>query len=101
MAEKTKVKIKPVGYRVAVKRMEEEEMQGGIIVPDSAKKKQESAVVVAIGSEKTLDNGSKQPLPVQVGDIILIDKYAGQEVSIDDEEYIIVRADDIVAIIEE
>ncbi|MBI5274441.1 MAG: co-chaperone GroES [Chlamydiales bacterium] len=100
MAQKTVTKIRPVGSRVVAKRLEEEAMQGGIIVPDSAKKKQETVEVVAVGAGKTKD-GKEEVIPVKVGDKIMIDKYAGQEVTIDDEEYVIVRSDDIIAIIEE
>jgi chaperonin GroES len=76
-------------------------MKGGIILPDSAKKKQETARVMAIGSGKRLDDGKILPVPVNLGDVILMDKYSGQEVTIDDEEYMILKADDIIAIIEE
>lgn len=79
----------------------EEKMKGGIILPDSAKKKQESARVMAIGSGKKLEDGKTIPMPVKIGDVILMDKYSGQEVSIDGEEYMILKADDIIAIIEE
>lgn len=97
-----KIAIKPVGHRVLVQRLEPvEKMKGGIILPDSAKKKQESARVVAIGTGKIMDDGKLQPIPVKIGDIILMDKYSGQEVSINDEEFIILKADDIIAIIEE
>lgn len=96
----TKTQIKPVGNRVLVKRLEEETVQGGIILPDSAKKKQETAEVVALGTGKTLKDGSTLPLPVKVGDRILMDKFSGQEVSVDDEEFIILNADDVVAIVE-
>lgn len=82
--------------------MEEEEItRGGIIIPDSAKKKQETAKVIAIGPGKTLENGKLEPITVKIGDVILMDKYSGQEVQLDDEEYIIVKADDIIAIVEE
>ena len=95
-----KTVFKPLGNRVLVKRMEEKETaKGGIILPDSAKKKQETAEVIAIGPGKTLESGKTMPMPVKEGDRILMDKYAGQEVTIDDEEYVILRADDIVAII--
>lgn len=100
MAEKTSIKIKPVGFRVALKRIEEEETHSGIILPDSAKKKPETAEVIALGSPKILENGTEQPLPVEIGNRVLVDKYAGQEITIDDEEFIIVRADDIIAIVE-
>lgn len=97
-----KITLRPLGNRVLVQRLEAENtMKGGIILPDSAKKKQESAKVVAIGTGKKLDDGKVIPVPVKVGDIILMDKYAAQEVTIDDEEYLILKADDIIAIIEE
>jgi len=97
-----KLSLKPLGNRVLAQRLEKEEtMKGGIILPDSAKKKQETAKVVAIGSGKRLDDGKILPIPVKEGDIILMDKYAAQEVQIDDVEYLILKADDIIAIIEE
>ena len=97
-----KTTLKPLGNRVLAQRLEQEEkMKGGIILPDSAKKKQESAKVVAIGSGKLLDDGKVLPVPVKVGDVILMDKYSAQEVTIDDEDYVILKADDIIAIIEE
>lgn len=97
----TKTKLKPLGTRVLARRKEAEEMRGGIILPDSAQQKQETAVVLAIGPGKTDKDGKKEPMPVKVGDNILMDKYSGQEVSINDEEFIIVKAEDIIAIIEE
>lgn len=97
-----KTTLKPLGNRVLVQRLEPQEiMKGGIILPDAAKKKQETAKVVAIGSGKHLEDGKTLPIPVKVGDVILMDKYAGQEVTIDDEEYMILKADDIIATIEE
>ncbi len=100
-AEK-KMTLKPLGNRVLAQRLEQQEtMKGGIILPDSAKKKQETARVVAVGPGKKLDDGQIVAVPVAVGDVILMDKYAGQEVSIDDEEFVIVKSDDIIAIVEE
>lgn len=97
-----KITLKPLGNRVLVQRLEpEEKMKGGIILPDSAKKKQETARVVSVGSGKKLEDGKTLPMPVKVGDVVLMDKYSGQEVTIDDEEYMILKADDIIAIIEE
>ncbi len=97
-----KTKIKPLSDRVVAQRLESEEtLKGGIIIPDSAKKKQEMAKVIAIGDGKVTDENKKLPMPVKIGDVILMDKYSGQEITIDDEEYIIVKADDIIAIIEE
>jgi len=96
-----KISLKPLGNRVVAKRTEQEETtKGGIILPDSAKEKQETAVVVAIGPGEKTKDGKDIPIPVSVGDKILMDKYAAQEVTIDDEEYIIVRASDIIAIVE-
>lgn len=95
-----KISLKPLGNRVLTQRIEEEtNLKGGIILPDSAKKKQETAKVIAVGPGKTDKDGNLSPMPVSVGDTILMDKYSGQEVTIDDVEYIIVRADDIIAII--
>lgn len=102
MAQQTakKLTLKPLGNRVLVQRLEQEEtLKGGIILPDSAKKKQETAKVVAIGPGATTPEGKEIPIPVKIGDTILMDKYSGQEVTLDDEEYVIVRADDIIAII--
>ncbi len=97
-----KITLKPLGSRVLVQRLEPEEtMKGGIILPDSAKKKQESARVVAVGPGKKSDDGKTLPMPVKNGDVVLMDKYSGQEVTLDDEEYIIVKAEDIIAIIGE
>ena len=97
-----KITLKPLGNRVLVQRLEAQEtLKGGIILPDSAKKKQETARVMAIGPGKRLEDGKVLPMPVKVGDVVLMDKYSGQEVAIDDEEYTILKADDIIAIIEE
>ena len=100
-AEK-KMTLKPLGNRVLVQRLEAQEtLKGGIILPESAKKKQETAIVVAVGPGKRLDDGKVLPVAVNVGDTILMDKYSGQEVTLNDEEYVILKADDIIAIIEE
>ena len=101
--EKTQSKenFRPLGNRVLVRRLEtEENLKGGIILPDTAKKKQEQAEVIAIGTGKKDKNGNLIPIPVKVGDIILMEKYSGQEVTLEDEEFVILRADDIIAIIE-
>ena len=98
---KKKTNLKPLGNRVLAQRSEQEEvLKGGIILPDSAKKKQESATVVAVGPGKQKEDGTYDKMDVKIGDLILIDKYAGQEVTIDDIEYIIVKSDDVIAIIE-
>lgn len=94
-------KLKPLGNRVLVRRLAaEEKLKGGIILPDTAKKKQEQAEVVAIGTGKKDKNGAVIPMPVKVGDIILMEKYSGQDVTLNDEEFVILRADDIIAIVE-
>ena len=101
-AEKKKTILKPLGNRVVAKRAEEEEtLKGGIIIPDSAKKKPETARVIAVGEGTKTEDGKVIPISLKVGDLILMDKYSGQEVTIDDEEYIIVKAEDIIATIEE
>ena len=94
-------KLQPLGNRVLVRRLAaEEKLKGGILLPDTAKKKQEQAEVVAIGTGKKDKNGTMLPMPVKVGDTILMEKYTGQEVTLDGEEFVILRADDIIAIVE-
>jgi chaperonin GroES len=98
---KEATQLRPLGNRVLVKRLEADETaKGGIILPDSAKQKQEQAEVISIGTGKKDKQGNTIAIPVKVGDTILMEKYSGQEVTVSDEEYIIVRADDIIAIIE-
>jgi chaperonin GroES len=100
-ATQTKVRLRPLGNRVLLRRQEPQEtLKGGIIMPDTAKKKQESAEVIAVGTGKKDKSGKLIPIPVQVGDVVMMDKYSGQEVKLDDEEYVIVRADDIIAIVQ-
>ena len=95
------MKIRPLHDRVIVKRIEEEEKtKGGIIIPDTAKEKPSEGKVVAVGNGKLLENGSLQPLEVKKGDKILFGKYAGTDIKIDGEEHLIMREDDIIAIIE-
>ena len=95
------MKIRPLHDRVIVKRIEEEEMtKGGIIIPDTAKEKPSEGKVVAVGKGKLLDNGKLQALEVKKGDKILFGKYAGTDVKIDGEEHLIMREDDIIAIVE-
>jgi chaperonin GroES len=95
-------KVRPLGDRILVKRLEEEEvMKGGIIIPDTAKEKPQRGEVVAIGLGRLDDDGKRIPLDVQEGDSILFGKYAGNEVTIGDEEYLIMREDDVLAVVEE
>ncbi len=97
------MKVKPLHDRVLVKPFEEEEEKtsGGIIIPDTAKEKPQKGEVVAVGDGRILDNGEKVPMCVKVGDKVLYGKYAGTEVKIEGEKYLVMREDDIYAIIEE
>lgn len=96
------VKVRPLGDRILVKRLEEEEVvKGGIIIPDTAKEKPQRGEVIAVGPGRYDEDGERRiPLDVAVGDQILFGKYAGSEVTIDDEEYLIMREDDVLAVIE-
>ena len=95
------MKIRPLQDRVIVKRLEEEEKtKGGIIIPDTAKEKPQQGEIIAAGKGKVRDDGKVSPLDVKVGDKILFSKYAGTEVKIEGEEYLIMREDDILGIIE-
>ncbi len=96
------MKVKPLQDRLVVKRIEEEEKtKGGIIIPDAAKEKPQEGRVVAIGDGKVLENGQKVALSVKVGDKVLFGKYSGTEIKIDGEEHLILREDDVFAIIED
>jgi chaperonin GroES len=95
------MKMRPLHDRVIVKRMEgEEKTKGGIIIPDTAKEKPVEGKVIAVGGGKVLENGKKVPLQIKEGDRILFGKYSGTEVKIDGEEHLIMREDDIIAIVE-
>jgi chaperonin GroES len=95
------MKIKPLHDRVIVSRIEEQDTtKGGIIIPDTAKEKPAEGKITAVGDGKTLENGEKQALVVKVGDRVLFGKYAGTEITIDGEEQLIMREDDIIAIVE-
>lgn len=101
MTTQQKVTIKPLSNRVLVKHQEPEDtLKGGIILPDSAKKKQETAVVIAVGPGATDKDGKLLPIEVKIGDVVLLDKYAGQQIELDGEEYHILKSDDIIAIVE-
>ena len=93
-------KIQPLGDRVLVEPAEEKEQKkGGIIIPDSAKEKPTESVVVSLGTGKTDENGNKVPFEVKKGDRVLVSKYGGTEVKIDDKEYKILNSDDFLAIV--
>lgn len=94
------MKIKPLHDRILLKRSEgEEKTKGGIIIPDSAKERPQEGVIVAVGPGKTLEDGSVREMQVKAGDKVLYSKYSGTEVKLDGEEHLIVREDDILAII--
>ncbi len=96
------MKIKPLADRVVIKRIEEEEVKrGGIIIPDTAKEKPQKGEVVAVGPGRLDEKGNRMPMEVKVGDKVLFSKYAGTEVKMGDEEYLVMREDDILCVIEE
>ena len=100
MATATKVGIRPLHDRVIVQRIEEGEQKvGGIIIPDSAKEKPQQGKVIAVGQGKVKDDGKRQPLDVQDGDTILFGKYSGQEIKIDGEDYLIMREEEVLAVL--
>lgn len=95
------MKLKPIGDRVVVKILEQEEKtKGGIVLPDTAKEKPQQGKVIAIGTGRILDNGQKVPLEIKEGDRVIFAKYAGTEVKIEGEEYLILSERDILAVIE-
>jgi len=96
------MKVKPIGDRVLVEPVEEkEQIKGGIFIPDSAKEKPQQAKVIALGTGKVDDDGKKVPFDVKVGDIILMSKYGGTEIKLDDKEFKILSSSDILAVMDE
>lgn len=95
------MKIKPLHDRILVRRIEaeEEQIRGGIVIPDTAKEKPQEGEVIAVGDGKVLENGQKLQMSVKAGDRILFGKYAGTEVKLDEEEYLILREDEVLGII--
>jgi chaperonin GroES len=99
--EEITMKITPLRDRIVVQRIEApEKKEGGIIIPDTAKEKPVTAKVVAVGSGRVLDDGKKVPLEVKKGNKILVGKYAGSEINLEDTEYVILREDEVLGIIE-
>ena len=95
------MKVRPLHDRILVERLEEKEVKkGSIIIPDTAKEKPQEGKVVAVGNGKVNDDGKKVPLDVKAGDKILFGKYSGSEVKIDDKEFLIMREEDVLAILE-
>ena len=96
------MKIRPLSDRLVVRRTQEEEKtKGGIIIPDSAKEKPQQGKVIAAGNGKVKDDGKRIALDVKAGDLILFGKYSGQEIKLDGEEYLIMREDEVLAVIED
>ena len=94
--------VRPLHDRIIVQRLEEGEQKiGGIIIPDSAKEKPQQGKVIAAGNGKTKDDGQRLPLDVKAGDTILFGKYSGQEIKLDGEEYLIMREDEVLAVIDD
>jgi chaperonin GroES len=94
------MKVRPLHDRIIVQRIEEGEQKiGGIIIPDSAKEKPQQGKVIAVGQGKVKDDGKRQPLDVQDGDTILFGKYSGQEIKIDGEDYLIMREEEVLAVL--
>ena len=95
------MKVRPLHDRVIVQRLEEGEQKiGGIIIPDTAKEKPQQGKVIAAGQGKSKDDGKRIPLDVKEGDTILFGKYSGQEIKIDGNEYLIMREDEVLAVLE-
>lgn len=95
-------KIRPLGDRLIVRRLtEEEKTAGGIIIPDTAKEKPQEGEVLAVGTGKILENGKVQPVDVKTGDKVLFSKYSGTEVKVEGEEWLVIREDDILGVIQQ
>jgi chaperonin GroES len=93
--------VRPLHDRLIIQRLEEGEQKvGGIIIPDSAKEKPQQGKVIAAGNGKTKDDGTRVPLDVKAGDLILFGKYSGQEIKLDGEEYIIMREDEVLGVVD-
>ena len=93
--------VRPLHDRIIVQRIEEGEQKvGGIIIPDSAKEKPQQGKVIAAGAGKVKDDGQRTPLDVKTGDVILFGKYSGQEIKIDGEDYLIMREDEVLAVLD-
>lgn len=95
------MKVRPLHDRVIVLRLDTEEMtKGGIIIPDTAKEKPQEGKVIAVGTGRVLEDGSKKPLEIKKGDKVLFSKYGGTDINIDGEDYLILREEDILAVVD-
>lgn len=93
--------VRPLHDRILVERLDEGEQKiGGIIIPDTAKEKPQQGKIIAVGNGKTKDDGKRIPLDVKAGDTILFGKYSGQEIKLDGQEYLIMREEEVLAVIE-
>jgi chaperonin GroES len=96
------MKVRPLHDRIIVQRLEESEQKvGGIIIPDTAKEKPQQGKVIAVGKGKTKDDGKTLPLDVKEGDTILFGKYSGQEIKLDGEEFLIMREEEVLAVLDQ
>ena len=94
------MKIRPLHDRILIRRIEEEEtVRGGIIIPDTAKEKPQEGEVIAVGNGKILENGTRVPVDIKEGDRILFGKYAGSEIKIEGEEFLILREDEVLGVL--
>ena len=93
--------IRPLNDRIIARRVEDQEqMRGGLFIPDTAKEKPQEGLVIAVGNGKLLENGTRTPIDLKAGDKVLFGKYSGTEIKLDGEEYLILREDDILGVIE-
>lgn len=93
--------IRPLNDRIIVRRMEDQEqMRGGLFIPDTAKEKPQEGEVIAVGNGKILENGTRIAIDIKAGDKVLFGKYSGTEIKLDGEEYLILREDDVLGVIE-
>jgi chaperonin GroES len=97
----SEMKLKPIGDFIIVERLEAEEKKGAIIIPDSAKEKPKKGKVVAVGKGKTDEEGKRIPMNVKTGDKVIFASYAGSDVEVEDKEYVIMREEDVLGIIED
>ena len=100
MATATEIKVKPLADRVVIKPLEEaEQMRGGLYIPDTAKEKPQQGEVIAVGPGKVSDDGKRIEPEVKIGDKVLYGKYSGTEVTVDNEQYLILRESDVLAVV--
>ena len=96
------MKIRPLHDRVVIRRMDDEHTSpGGIVIPDTAKEKPIRGEVISVGAGKTLEDGTVRPLALQPGDTVLFGKYAGTEIKLDNQDYVVMREDDVMGVIED